>query len=77
MKTGTAQGARWIVGTLLFVQGFGSAVTAALWQTTFGVAGLLRAAGLPGWSDYVVGTAGAVLLIWALTRSRTQQNAVR
>ncbi|MEU0467573.1 MULTISPECIES: hypothetical protein [Amycolatopsis] len=64
-----AQKARWIVGTLLFVQGFGSAVTDALWNTTFGVAGLLRAAGLPGWFDHVAGTVGAILLIWALTRT--------
>lgn len=60
------QSARWILGTLLFVQGFGSAITQALWDTSFGVAGLARAAGLPQWTDLLLGAAGAVLLVWAL-----------
>ena len=63
----TAQSARWLLGTLLLVQGFGSALTETLRGTSFGVAGLLRAAGLPHWTDFLLGGAGAVLLIWALT----------
>ncbi|WP_188189444.1 hypothetical protein [Nonomuraea sp. SYSU D8015] len=61
-----AQSARWILGILLLVQGFGSAITQTLWDTSFGVAGLLRAAGLPPWTDLLLGAAGAVLLTWAL-----------
>jgi hypothetical protein len=62
----TAQSVRWLLGTLLLVQGFGSAITEALRGTSFGVAGLLRAAGLPHWTDFVLGGAGMVLLMWAL-----------
>ncbi|GAA1527156.1 hypothetical protein GCM10009678_05900 [Actinomadura kijaniata] len=73
-KNGTGrQSARWILGALLFVQGFGSAATEALADTSFGVVGLLRAAGLPPWTDLVVGTAGAALLGWALTRRGTRR----
>ncbi|MFI1252483.1 hypothetical protein ACH4U6_01580 [Streptomyces netropsis] len=53
---------RWLLGAILFVQGFGSALTEALWSTSFGMAGLLRGAGLPQWSDLAVGAIGAVLL---------------
>ncbi|MGK5555539.1 hypothetical protein ACSNOI_28370 [Actinomadura kijaniata] len=67
-KTDNWQGARWVLGAVLFVQGFGSAATQALAGTSFGVAGLLRAAGLPPWSDLAVGAAGAALLGWALAR---------
>ncbi|MGK5672341.1 hypothetical protein ACSNOB_05785 [Micromonospora sp. URMC 106] len=67
---GAAQQARWLLGVLLLVQGFGSALTEALRGTSFGVAGLLRAAGLPEWTDYLVGAAGAVLLVWAALRWR-------
>ncbi|MGW7531396.1 hypothetical protein [Amycolatopsis sp. NPDC054798] len=61
-----AQGARVLLGVILFVQGFGSAITEAGWGTSFGVAGLLRWAGVPQWADLVLGAAGAVLLVWAL-----------
>ncbi|MGR6918744.1 hypothetical protein ACU635_31235 [[Actinomadura] parvosata] len=61
-----AQSARWILGILLLVQGFGSAIAEALWDTSFGVAGLLRAAGLPRGTGLLLGAAGAVLLAWAL-----------
>ncbi|MFC7327896.1 hypothetical protein [Marinactinospora rubrisoli] len=60
------QGVRWVLGTVLIIQGFGSAVTEAVWDTSFGVAGLLRGAGLPQWTDLLVGAAGAALLVWAL-----------
>ncbi|MEV5831318.1 hypothetical protein AB0L25_37705 [Spirillospora sp. NPDC052242] len=74
-----AQSARWILGTLLFVQGFGSAVTQTLWGTSFGVAGLARAADLPQWTDLLLGAAGAVLLVWAMawrhTTGREQADA--
>jgi hypothetical protein len=70
-----AQSARWILGMLLFVQGFGSAVTQALWDTSFGVAGLLRAAGLPQWTDLLLGAAGAVLLTWALAWHSTRRRS--
>ncbi|MEV0375508.1 hypothetical protein AB0I10_38130 [Streptomyces sp. NPDC050636] len=60
------QRASWLLGAILFVQGFGSALSEALWNTSFGVAGLLRGAGLPQWTDLALGAAGAVLLGWAL-----------
>ncbi|ARZ71773.1 hypothetical protein M1P56_13015 [Streptomyces sp. HU2014] len=59
------QRTRWLLGAILFVQGFGSALTEALWSTGFGVAGILRGAGLPQWTDLAVGAVGAVLLGWA------------
>ncbi|MEW2354936.1 hypothetical protein [Spirillospora sp. NPDC029432] len=67
------QSARWILGALLFVQGFGSAVTQSLWDSSFGVAGLARAAGLPQWTDLLLGAAGAVLLAWALVWHATRR----
>ncbi|MEU8890220.1 hypothetical protein [Streptomyces sp. NPDC048442] len=62
------QTALWIVGTLFFVQGFGSALTESVWGTSFGVAALLREAGVPAASDWVVGAVGGVLLVWAGVR---------
>jgi hypothetical protein len=77
-KSGNAgQAARWLLGVILFVQGFGSAITEANWQTSFGVAGLLRAAGVPAWSNLVVGAAGAALLVWALTQHRAARSSAR
>ncbi|MEU7528182.1 hypothetical protein AB0A74_20810 [Saccharothrix sp. NPDC042600] len=64
--------ALWVLGGVLFVQGFGSAVTEALWHTSFGVSALLRAAGAPPWSDFVVGALGVALLAWALVRTRRE-----
>ncbi|MFI9384474.1 hypothetical protein [Kutzneria sp. NPDC052558] len=62
----TAQGVRITVGLILFVQGIGSAITDAVWHSSFGVAGLLRAAGAPEWTELTVGGVGAALLIWAM-----------
>ena len=70
----TAQSARWLLGTLLLVQGFGSAITEAHSGTSFGAAGLLRAAGLPDWTDFVLGGAGVVLLMWALAWRSTRKS---
>jgi len=58
----------WVIGTVLVVQGFGSAVTESQWGTSFGVAGLLRAAGLPQWSDLLIGAAGIVVLAVAAAK---------
>jgi hypothetical protein len=66
-----------VLGAVLAVQGFGSYATEALADTSFGVAGLLRAAGLPIWTDLVVGAAGAVLLAWAAARSRANRRGAR
>jgi hypothetical protein len=65
----TAEKAMWLIGTLFTVQGFGSAITEAQWGTSFGVAGLLRAAGFPSWVDLLVGAVGAVFLLLALYRT--------
>lgn len=69
------QRTRWLLGVILLVQGFGSALTEALWSTSFGVAGLLRGAGLPQWTDLVVGAVGAVLLGWAQVARGTERRA--
>jgi hypothetical protein len=61
-KRGGSQGVWWVIGAVLAIQGFGSAVTESQWGTSFGVAGLLRAAGLPQWSDLLIGAAGVVVL---------------
>lgn len=68
---------QWVLGAVLVVQGFGSAVTEALWQTSFGVSGLLRAAGAPAWSDLVVGALGTALLVHGLIRRETGKRAAR
>lgn len=65
----TAEKAMWLVGILFTVQGFGSAITDSRWGTSFGVAGLLRAAGFPTWADLVIGGAGVLLLLLALHRT--------
>lgn len=66
---------RWLLGAILFVQGFGSALSQALWSTSFGVASLLRAAGLPQWTDLAVGAVGALLLGWALVTHGAERRA--
>ncbi|MFI6502938.1 hypothetical protein [Nonomuraea typhae] len=65
----TAVKALWLVGVLFAVQGFGSAITEARWGTSFGVAALLRAAGVPGWADLVIGAIGGLALLAALYRT--------
>ncbi|GLZ75404.1 hypothetical protein Afil01_02110 [Actinorhabdospora filicis] len=67
-KTGTATAV--VIGLLLTAQGFGSALTEALWDHSFGVAGILRKTGLPGWTDYVVGVAGLALIAWGAFAKR-------
>ncbi|WP_067571850.1 hypothetical protein [Nocardia acidivorans] len=67
-----AQSGWWIAGLILFVQGFGSALTEALWQHSFGVAAVLRAAGVPEWADWVIGVLGCTLLIVAGLKTRAQ-----
>jgi hypothetical protein len=62
-------GWRWVIGVVLLVQGFGSAITESQWDTSFGVAGVLRAIGLPQWSDLIIGAAGVALLVWAAART--------
>ncbi|MCQ8771202.1 hypothetical protein [Streptomyces telluris] len=69
------QRTRRLLGVILFVQGFGSALTEALWNTSFGVAGLLRGAGLPQWTDLVVGAVGAILLGWAQVARGAERRA--
>ncbi|MGA4843604.1 hypothetical protein [Streptomyces sp. G45] len=59
-----------LLGVILFVQGFGSAVTEAGWDTSFGVTALLREAGAPGWCDLAIGAVGAALLLWTAIRRR-------
>ncbi|EFL34840.1 predicted protein [Streptomyces viridochromogenes DSM 40736] len=70
--TSSGQGLLWLFGTILAVQGFGSAVTEAGWNTSFGVAGLLRAAHVPAWGTLLVGCAGAALLAVAARRHFTK-----
>ncbi|MEV0615403.1 hypothetical protein AB0I81_18945 [Nonomuraea sp. NPDC050404] len=65
----TTDKALWLAGALFTVQGFGSAITEAQWGTSFGVAGLLRAVGVPGWADLALGTVGAMFLLIAAYRA--------
>lgn len=67
-NAGSAQSLLWLFGAILTIQGFGSAVTEAGWNTSFGVAGLLRAAHIPEWGTLLVGCAGVALLATAARR---------
>lgn len=77
-NTAPRQSLLWLFGAILSLQGFGSAITEAAWDTSFGMAGLLRAAHVPEWGALVVGTAGAALLATAAHRHlrRHRQTAV-
>ncbi|MEU0245250.1 hypothetical protein ABZ192_13140 [Streptomyces sp. NPDC006235] len=66
--TTSGQGLLWLFGAILSIQGFGSALTEAGWNTSFGVAGLLRAADVPQWGTLLVGCAGTALLATAAWR---------
>ncbi|GAP51580.1 hypothetical protein [Streptomyces azureus] len=71
-ETNSGQGLLWLSGAILSIQGFGSAITEAGWNTSFGVAGLLRAAHVPEWGTLLVGCAGAALLATAARRRRAK-----
>ncbi|MFF8656090.1 hypothetical protein [Streptomyces huasconensis] len=58
----SSEGLLALFGLILLVQGFGSAITEAAWDTAFGVSALLREAHAPAWTDLLVGVAGCVLL---------------
>jgi hypothetical protein len=75
--SGSGQGLLWLFGVILVVQGFGSAVTEAGWDTSFGVAGLLRAADIPEWATLLVGFAGVALLGAAARRRYSGRRADR
>ncbi|WP_217212915.1 hypothetical protein [Streptomyces sp. AC550_RSS872] len=71
----SGQGLLWLFGAILAIQGFGSAITEAGWDTSFGVAGLLRAAHVPEWGTLLVGFAGAALLAAAARRHHVRRQA--
>ncbi|MFJ9179602.1 PEP-CTERM sorting domain-containing protein [Streptomyces sp. NPDC102360] len=73
--SGSGQGLLWLFGAILVVQGFGSAVTEAGWDTSFGVAALMRAAHVPEWATLLVGLAGLALLGMAARRRRAGRRA--
>ncbi|MGI5350129.1 hypothetical protein ACQEU8_18380 [Streptomyces sp. CA-250714] len=73
----SGQGLLLLFGAILVIQGFGSAITEAGWDTSFGVAGLLRAAHLPEWVTLLVGVAGTALLATAARRHYAQKRAAR
>ena len=73
----SGQGLLWLFGAILAIQGFGSAVTEAGWDTSFGVAGLLRAAHVPEWGTLLVGFAGAALLATAARLHHARRQAHR
>ncbi|WP_229914099.1 hypothetical protein [Streptomyces capitiformicae] len=73
----SGQGLLWLFGAILVVQGFGSAITEAGWDTSFGVAGLLRAAHVPEWGTLLVGFAGAALLGIAARRHHAKRQGHR
>lgn len=56
----------WVVGVLFVVQGFGSALTEAVWHSSFGVSGvLIGGLGAPTSVSWAIGAAGVGLLVWA------------
>lgn len=65
----------WIIGAVLVVQGFGSAVTEAAWDTSFGVSALLREADVPVWGTLLVGVAGLAVLGVAARRRAAKRRA--
>ncbi|WP_063795426.1 hypothetical protein [Streptomyces silaceus] len=65
-KKSSPEGLFALFGVILVVQGFGSAITEAGWDTSFGVSALLREAGAPAWTDLVVGALGCALLAVAV-----------
>ncbi|CAL9428643.1 hypothetical protein SUDANB6_02002 [Streptomyces sp. enrichment culture] len=73
----TGRGLLWLFGAILVIQGFGSAVTEAGWDTSFGVAGLMRAAHMPEWTTLLVGFAGLALLGTAARRHHVRRRADR
>ncbi len=73
--SGSGQGLLWLFGVILVIQGFGSAITEAGWDTSFGVAGLLRAAHMPEWVTLLVGFAGLALLGMAARRHYASKGA--
>ncbi|MFC4471356.1 hypothetical protein ACFPH6_43890 [Streptomyces xiangluensis] len=73
----SGQGLLWLFGAVLAIQGFGSAITEAGWDTSFGVAGILRAAHVPEWGTFLVGLAGVALLVVAAHRHRTRRRTDR
>ncbi|MET9362328.1 hypothetical protein ABZX93_15605 [Streptomyces sp. NPDC006632] len=73
----SGEGLFWLFGAILVIQGFGSAITEAGWGTSFGVAGLLRAARVPEWGTLLVGFAGAALLAAAARRHYARRRAHR
>jgi hypothetical protein len=75
--TPSGQGLLWLFGAILSVQGFGSAITEAGWNTSFGVGGLLRAAHVPAWGTLLVGCAGAALLATAARRRYAKGRGAR
>ncbi|GGX35567.1 hypothetical protein [Streptomyces lomondensis] len=77
LNTGPSQSLLWLFGAILTIQGFGSAVTEAGWNTSFGVAGLLRAAHVPEWGALLVGCAGTALLATAARRHHARSRAGR
>ncbi len=76
-KGSSGQRLLWLFGAILVVQGFGSAVTEAGWDTSFGVAGLLRAAHMPEWVTLLVGFVGVALLGVAARRHYAERRAGR
>ncbi|WP_030777960.1 hypothetical protein [Streptomyces sp. NRRL S-920] len=64
----SSEGLLSLFGLILLVQGFGSAITEAVWDTSFGVSALLREANAPAWADPAVGVLGCVLLAVAARR---------
>ncbi|WP_217561408.1 hypothetical protein [Streptomyces sp. GbtcB6] len=57
--------------------GLGGDVAEAGWGTSFGVAGLLRAAHMPEWGTLLIGFAGVALLGTAARRHSTRRRADR
>ncbi|AEW93206.1 MULTISPECIES: hypothetical protein [Streptomycetaceae] len=62
--TGKKAGAVEVVGWVVTVQGFGSALTEAVWHHSFGVTGLISHVWrTPWWAGLLVGCVGVALVV--------------
>lgn len=65
-KAGSSHNTWWIIAVILLVQGFGSGITEAFWQSSFGVSGILVGLGAPTWVSWPIGIAGLGLAAWLI-----------
>lgn len=75
MKRGKAVGdTMQVVGGLLLIQGWGSAITEYFWHHSFGVTALIdHLVRLPWWGGLLIGVVGIPVLLMGYVKSRAGQ----